>query len=302
MKNFLVILFAAILLIACSNNPEEIIVEPDQPFIVLNTGKLLSMDGGYTHLSYSYDAEGRVVFAEHVDSVFSLVKQLAEYQYEGDRIYIKFQRFAELPNGEHDPYYHGYCHYDTLFLVGGRVDSLAGYRPSARFVGENSHFFKFRYNERGELISIREDNVKTYPYARFKAGEPWYTEMYTLEWQDGNICKRTCIIPQTRDTTVWNYRYSELAGSLPGGDPRNVLFDLVPLISTGYLGADCQNLLQSVESEEFTEQIEYILDERQMVCQTKSTINFSDGLTHYYNYQIKWYAPSVYSVSCPTSH
>lgn len=288
MKYFFSILFAATLLIACSNNPDEIIVEPDPQEIILNTGKLLSMDGGYMHLAYSYDAEGRVVFAEHVDSGFSLVKQLAEYEYEGDRIYIKFQKLVELPNGEHDPNYYGYCHYDTLFLVGGRVDSLAGYRPSAHFVGENSHFYKFRYNERGELISIRDDNVKTYPYARFKAGEPWYTEMYTLEWQDGNICKRTCIIPQTRDTTVWNYRYSELAGSLPGGDPRNVLFDLVPLISTGYLGADCQNLLQSVESEEFTEQIEYILDERQMVCQTKSTINFSDGLTHCFNYQIKW--------------
>ena len=106
MKYFFSILFAATLLIACSNNPDEIIVEPDPQEIILNTGKLLSMDGGYMHLAYSYDAEGRVVFAEHVDSGFSLVKQLAEYKYEGDRIYIKFQRFAELPNGEHDPYYH----------------------------------------------------------------------------------------------------------------------------------------------------------------------------------------------------
>ena len=291
MKHLFAFLSAILLLSACSNSTDsdDVIVDPDLHPIVTNTGQFLSMDGGHTHLAYTYDAEGRVVRAERFDTTWYVVKWLAEYSYANDRIYIKYQEFAEMPNGEHDPNYsRDFCHYDTLFLVGGRVDSLAGFRPQSRQMGENCHFLKFRYNERGELISIRDDNVKTYPYARFKAGEPWYTEMYTLEWQDGNICKRTCIIPQTRDTTVWNYRYSELAGSLPGGDPRNVLFDLVPLISTGYLGADCQNLLQSVESDEFTEQIEYILDEQQMVCQTKSTINFSDGLTHCFNYQIKW--------------
>ena len=217
------------------------------------------------------------------------MKWLAEYSYANDRIYIKYQEFAEMPNGEHDPNYsRDFCHYDTLFLVGGRVDSLAGFRPKSRQVGENCHFLKFRYNERGELVSIRNDNVKRYPYARYKAGEPWYTELYTLEWQDGNITSRTCTIPQEKKTETWKYSYSELTGSLPGSDPRNVLFELVPLISNGFFGADCRNLVQSVEADDITEQIEYLQDGRQMVSQAISIVNFSDGLVHHYAYNIRW--------------
>lgn len=291
MKHLFAFLSAILLLSACSKSSDgdEVIVDPDLHPIVLNTGQFLSMDGGHTHLAYTYDAEGRVVRAERFDTAWYVVKWLAEYSYANDRIYIKYQEFAEMPNGEHDPNYsRDFCHYDTLFLVGGRVDSLAGFRPKSRQVGENCHFFKFRYNERGELVSIRNDNVKRYPYARYKAGEPWYTELYTLEWQDGNITSRTCTIPQQKKTETWNYSYSELTGSLPGSDPRNVLFDLVPLFSTGYFGADCRNLMQRMEADDFTEQIEYLQDERQMVSQAISIVNFFDGLTHHYNYQIRW--------------
>ena len=291
MKPLFAFLSAILLLSACSNSTDdnEIIVDPDLHPIVTNTGQFLSMDGGHTHLAYTYDAEGRVVRAERFDTAWYVVKWLAEYSYANDRIYIKYQEFAEMPNGEHDPNYsRDFCHYDTLFLVGGRVDSLAGFRPKSRQVGENCHFFKFRYNERGELVSIRNDNVKRYPYARYKAGEPWYTELYTLEWQDGNITGRTCTIPQQKKTETWKYSYSELTGSLPGSDPRNVLFDFVPLISTGFFGTNCRNLMQSVEGDDFMEQIEYLQDNRQMVSRMKSNVTFDDGVTHDYAYNIKW--------------
>lgn len=71
MKYSLVIIFATSLLAACSNN-DEITVTPDHPHTYLNTGKLLSMDGGNEHLAFSYDSEGRVAFAERVDSGRSL--------------------------------------------------------------------------------------------------------------------------------------------------------------------------------------------------------------------------------------
>ena len=291
MKPLFAFLSAILLLSACSNSTDsdDVIVDPDLHPIVTNTGQFLSMDGGHTHLAYTYDAEGRVVRAERFDTAWYVVKWLAEYSYANGRIYIKYQEFAEMPNGEHDSNYsRDFCHYDTLFLVGGRVDSLAGFRPQSRQVGENCHFLKFRYNERGELVSIRNDNVKRYPYARYKAGEPWYTELYALEWQDGNITGRTCTIPQEKKTETWKYTYSELTGSLPGSDPRNVLFELVPLISNGFFGADCRNLMQSVKADDFTEQIEYLQDEQQMVSQTKSIVNFSDGVTHHYAYNIRW--------------
>ena len=296
MKHLFAFLSAILLLSACSNGADDnnLIVDPDLHPVRLNTGELLSMDGGHTHLAFDYDAEGRMVRAERFDTVWYLVKWLAEYSYAKDRIYIKYQEFAEMPNGEHDPNYsRDFCHYDTLFLMGGRVDSLAGFRPKSSQVSENCFFFKFRYNERGELVSIRNDNVKRYPYARYKAGEPWYTELYTLVWQDGNITGRTCTIPQQKKTETWKYSYSELTGSLPGSDPRNVLFELVPLISNGFFGTGCRNLMQSVEADDFTEQIEYLQDERQMVSQAISIVNFSDGLVQHYNYQIRWRTPSV---------
>lgn len=291
MKKLLSIFTAILLMAACSQGADDnkVIVDPDQHPVRLNTGELLSMDGAHMHLAFTYDPEGRVVFAERADTSSFLVKRLAEYKYDGDRIYIKYQEFAELPNGEHDSNYtRDLCHYDTLFLVNGRADSLAGYRPRTRHADTNNFFFKFRYNERGELISIRNDNVKPYAYARFKAGEPWYTELYMLEWQDGNISKRTCTIPQQNTTTKWTYHYSTLIGSMPGSDPRNFIFDLVPLFSAGLFGTNCRNLMQSVESDDLVEQIEYQQDERQMVSLMKSNVTFNDGVSHDYAYNIKW--------------
>ncbi|MBP3844779.1 MAG: hypothetical protein J6E48_06560, partial [Prevotella sp.] len=181
MKYSLVIIFATSLLAACSNN-DEITVTPDHPHTYLNTGKLLSMDGGNEHLAFSYDSEGRVAFAERVDSGSFLVKQQADYLYDNDCIYVTFREFAQLPNGEHDSNYtRDFCHYDTLFLANGRVDSLAGHRPSSRHVQANRFFFKFHYNEQGQLISIRNDNFN-YIYQDKINETPWYTELYTLEW------------------------------------------------------------------------------------------------------------------------
>ena len=51
MKYSLVIIFAMSLLAACSNN-DEITETPDHPHMYLNTGKLLSMDGGNEHLAF----------------------------------------------------------------------------------------------------------------------------------------------------------------------------------------------------------------------------------------------------------
>ncbi len=176
MKYSLVIIFATSLLAACSNN-DEITVTPDHPHTYLNTGKLLSMDGGNEHLAFSYDSEGRVAFAERVDSGSFLVKQQADYLYDNDCIYVTFREFAQLPNGEHDSNYtRDFCHYDTLFLANGRVDSLAGHRPSSRHVQANRFFFKFHYNEQGQLISIRNDNFN-YIYQDKINETPWYTEL-----------------------------------------------------------------------------------------------------------------------------
>ena len=179
MKYSLSILFFTLQIVACSNN-DEITVTPDHPHKYLNTGKLLSMDGGNEHLAFFYDSEGRVAFAEQVDSGLFLVKKQADYQYDNNRIYVTFREFAQLPNGEHDPNYtRDFCHYDTLFLVNGRVDSLAGHRPTSRHVQANRFFFKFHYNEQGELISIRNDNFN-YIYQDKINETPWYTELYTL--------------------------------------------------------------------------------------------------------------------------
>ena len=293
MKYSLVIIFAMSLLAACSNN-DEITVTPDHPHTYRNTGKLLSMDGGNEHLAFSYDSEGRVVFAERVDSGSFLVKQQADYLYDNDCIYVTFREFAQLPNGEHDSNYtRDFCHYDTLFLANGRVDSLAGHRPSSRHVQAIRFFFKFHYNEQGQLISIRNDNFN-YIYQDKINETPWYTELYTLEWQDGNITRRTCTIPQQKKTMIWNYCYSELVGTMPYSDPRVILFDLMPLFSTGFFGFEPYNLPLSIESDEYKKQIGYLLDEQQMVFHVKSTVTLSDGLPQLYDYQIKWQSSSVH--------
>ena len=81
---------------------------------------------------------------------------------------------------------------------------------------------------------------------------------------------------------------------MPGSDPRDILFDLMPLFSTGFFGFEPYNLLLSIESDEIKEQIGYLLDEQQMVFHVKSTINLSDGLPQLYDYQIEWLSSPVH--------
>ena len=70
MRNFLAILSSALLLFACSDKSNDTIVDPDLHPVRLNTGELLSMDGGHVHLAFDYDAEGRVVRAERFDTTW----------------------------------------------------------------------------------------------------------------------------------------------------------------------------------------------------------------------------------------
>ncbi len=286
MKQFLAFLSAILLLSACSkgSDGDEVIVDPDLHPIVTNTGQLLSVDGSEMHIAYTYDEQGRVTYAERFDSSWYVVKLIAEYKYDADRIYITFQEFEELPNGErnHD-YSRDYVRDDTLFLASGRVDSCAGTMRN-RF---NSFFYKFHYNENGELTYVRDDNVKRDHRGKL-AEKPWYTEIYLLDWQDGNVLRRTNIDPIHRDTTVCTYSYSSLAGTFIVSEPRNVLPDFEPLIQTGYFGKSCKNLLTCIETKGLSDKREYLLDEQGKVSRMKSIVEGSEGLSYDHTYRIRW--------------
>lgn len=286
MKHLFAFLSAILLLSACSKggDGDEVIFDPDLHPVVANTGRLLSVDGSKIHIAYSYDAEGRVTYSEMFDSAFYVVKRIGEYKYESDRITITFREFKELPNGEHNfDYSADYVRDDTLFLVCGRVDSMAGGMRNSK----NSFFYKFRYNERGELTYVRNDNVRRDQQGKL-AEKPWYSEIITLDWQDGNVCRKTCVFPMQRDTTTSSYVYSSLTGPLVLSDPRNVLPDLEPLILTGYFGACCKNLYTRVDANDGSEQREYQLDEQGRVSLIKSNVVWDDGVTHDYAYSIQW--------------
>ena len=286
MKHLFAFLSAILLLSACSNSTDsdDVIVDPDLHPIVTNTGQLLSVDGSKMHIAYTYDEQGRVTNAERFDSSWYVVKLIAEYKYDADRIYITFQEFEELPNGEHDPNYsRDYVRDDTLFLQNGRVDSCAG----AMRHRNNSFCYKFRYNERGELTYVRDDNFKRNYWGKLEE-KPWYTEIYQLEWQDGNVLRRTNIDPIHRDTTVCTYRYSSLTGSCIVSEPRNVLPDFEPLMQTGYFGKSCKNLFESLEAKAYTTQTAYQLDEQGNVGLVKSNVTWDDGVSHDYAYSIRW--------------
>ena len=204
MKRLLAILSVLALLSACTNDTDDggIIIDPDLHPVVLNTGKLLSIDGSRMHIAYSYDEMGRVTYAEQFDTTWYIVKKIGEYRYDANRIYISFMEFEEKLNGERNSAYSGeYVRDDTLFLIGGRVDSCAG----AMKTSLNSFFYKFRYNEQGELIYVKDDNVHRDRKGKLEV-KPWYTEIYLLEWQDGNVLRRTSIDPIHRDTTICDYR------------------------------------------------------------------------------------------------
>jgi len=286
MKRLLAILSVLALLSACTNDTDDgdVIVDPDLHPVVLNTGKLLSIDGSRMHIAYSYDEMGRVTYAEQFDTTWYIVKKIGEYRYDANRIYISFMEFEEKLNGERNSAYSGeYVRDDTLFLIGGRVDSCAG----AMKTSLNSFFYKFRYNEQGELIYVKDDNVHRDRKGKLEV-KPWYTEIYLLEWQDGNVLRRTSIDPIHRDTTICDYRYSSLTGSFVLNDPRNVLYDFVPLMQSGYFGKSCKNLSGGLEAKNFTEQTNYMLDEQGMVSQMKSNVIWDDGVSHDYEYSIRW--------------
>lgn len=286
MKHLFAILSALLLLSACSKGSEgdEVIVEPDLHPIVTNTGKLLSVDGSRMHLAYNYDEEGRVVYAERFDTSWYVVKKIGEYKYDADRIYVTFQEFEEKLNGERNTAYSGeYVRDDTLFLASGRVDSCAGTFRNRL----NSFFYKFRYNENGELTYVRDDNVRKDRQGKLE-NKPWYTEIDLLEWQDGNVLRRTTIDPIHRDTTSCTFSYSSLTGSFIVSEPRNVLPDFEPLMQTGYFGKSCKNLFEGLEAKSYTERIEYMLDEQGKVGRMKSNVTYDDGVTHDYAFNIRW--------------
>ena len=286
MKRLFAILSTLALLSACTNETDdgEVIVDPDLHPIVLNTGKLLSIDGSRMHIAYSYDDMGRVTYAERFDTSWYVVKRLGEYKYEGDHIYITFQEFEEKLNGERNTAYSGeYVRDDTLFLVDGRVDSCAG----AMRTRLNSFFYKFRYNEQGELIYVKDDNIHRDRKGKLE-DKPWYTEIYLFDWQDGNVSRKTDIDPIHRDTTTCDYHYSSLTGSFILSDPRNVLYDFEPLMATGYFGKSCKNLFIRLETKDIVEHIEYLLNEQEMVGQMKSNVTWYDGVRHDYDYNIRW--------------
>ena len=288
MKRLFAILSTLALLSACTNETNdgdgEVIVDPDLHPVVLNTGKLLSIDGSRMHIAYSYDDMGRVTYAERFDTSWYVVKRLGEYKYEGDHIYITFQEFEEKLNGERNTAYSGeYVRDDTLFLMGGRVDSCAG----AMRTSLNSFFYKFRYNEYGELIYVKDDNIHRDRKGKLE-NKPWYTEIDLFDWQDGNVMRRTSIDPIHRDTTICDYRYSSLTGSFILSDPRNVLYDFEPLMATGYFGKSCKNLFIGLETKDIVEHIEYLLNEQEMVGQMKSNVTWYDGISHDYDYNIRW--------------
>ena len=290
MKYLFASLSALLLLSACSKGESDAVVEPDvaQSEPVLNTGRLLSVDGSKTHIAYTYDDAGRVVRAEHSDSTFfawSMTKQMADYRYAADRIYITYQEYAELANGERSTDYgRDFVRDDTLFLIGGRVDSLAGAMRNG-----SSFFFKFRYNEKGELTNVKNQNIKRNRFGKLD-GKPWYEEHYTLEWHEGNVVRKTgiTITSTRRDTTEWTYRYGSLTGTFVVSEPRNVLPDFEPLMQAGYFGKSCKNLYTGVETKDLSDQREYLLDEQGKVSRVKSNVTFDDGVSQDYTYHIKW--------------
>ncbi len=290
MKHILAFLPAILFLSACSKGESDAVVEPDvaQSEPVLNTGCLLSVDGSKTHIAYTYDDAGRVVHAEHFDSTFfawSMIKQVADYRYAADRIYITYQEYAELANGERSmDYERDFVRDDTLFLISGRVDSLAGAMRNG-----SCFFLKFRYNEQGELTNVKNQNIMPDRFGKLD-GKPWYEEHYMLEWHEGNVVRKTgiTITSTRRDTTEWTYRYGSLTGSFVVSEPRNVLPDFEPLMQAGYFGKSCKNLFEGIETKSISDQREYLLDEQGKVIRMKSNVANSEGIRYDYTYRIKW--------------
>lgn len=281
------LLFSLVLasLLGCSSDSDNDIQDPVLPPSVLNTGKLLSIDGGQLHIAFSYDTQGRVTTFERFDSTYiSVRKHQAGYKYEGSRIFIEYEEFEELPDGERDPSSgRDIMRHDTLFVVNNRVDSCAG-----DVQGGTCFFYKFIYDDKGRLVTVRNDNVQRDHSGKLR-DKPWYTERIILEWEDENVAKKTLASTPKEDTTEWRYRYSPLKGSLVLGNPKNILDDFIPLESEGYFGIPCRNLLQGGESGGYAWQDEYELDPSQMVKSVREKVTSPDGNSmSLYEFKIRW--------------
>lgn len=278
MNRLLVLSFVLASLLACSSGTDSVDDEPDLPTLVLNTGKLRSVDGGQLHIAYTYDTQGKVIaFEQHDSSGLYVRKCLADYLYEDGRIFIRYHEFEELSNGKHNPDYQDVVRHDTLFVVGNKADSCAGAIEKG-----TCFFYKFGYDDQGRLISIKDDNIMRNSKGKLQE-KAWYTERILLTWENGNITKRTAVMSNRRDTVEWHYAYSPLIGSLVVSEPRNFLEDFTPLISEGYFGVSCKNLLQRIEVSGNVWQNEYELDASQLVKTVKTTVTNRDdrGMLEY---------------------
>ena len=271
MKHLIVLVLFVLGLVSCSNS----IPEPETPEVVFNTGRMLSLNGPYISSTYEYDDKGRVVKATCHDHN---MEYNSEYKYDNDHIYVSYQQYRLLSDGEYDlNSLYTFSRQDTLFLVNGRVDSCAGAKMNIHF------FFKYRYNERGELIHLRNENVNE-RYGK----NPCYEEELTYEWENGNITKRTSF-SQNRYTTTVTYRYSSLTGNLDFVEPRNYLIEFDGLVANGYYGVACKNLVESVEySDGFIFKYAYELDEHQKVRTLKDIRNYDEEHSYTLEYNIKW--------------
>ena len=275
MKKLIVLVLFVLGLISCSNS----IPEPETPEVVLNTDRILSLDGPYLSCAFEYDNQGRVVKYTSQDSNMDY---FTEYKYDKDRIYVSYQQYR-WSNGEYDTHsQYTFSREDTLFLVNGRVDSCAGARQDG-----NRFFFKYRYNERGEMIFFRNENV-----SKKHLRNPWYEEEVTYEWKDGNIIKVTFYSPNRYNTTNYNtYGYSSLTGNFAFIEPRSYLTEHVALIANGYFGVACRNLVESVEySDGYSYPLRYAyeLDEHKRLRTITETHPLGEGHVRYKEYNIKW--------------
>ncbi len=269
MKKLIVSFLFALGLVSCSNE----VPEPDTPEVVSNTSRLLSLDGPDVCYDFEYDDMGRVLSAELHDGIRT---HYAEYKYDKDHIYISCRwnkkNVSETAFQE-----------DTLFLVDGRADSCAGKFLTDYRIRYNKeadlHYYKFRFNARGEMIYSR---VK-YVYPRYKQVRGYEA---TYEWKDGNIVKGVNITEES----YTSYSYSSIPGNNVYNDPRCVMPDLYPLLVNGYFGVACKNLMESFETDDgFGLKYDYELDSQKRVVTIKEIRTYeSYGYFRVEAYNLKW--------------
>lgn len=274
MKNYLIIIPMVACLAACSNDTTD---EPEPES--LNTGRLTAVDAPNYHRSYTYDAEGRVTSSEYCDTSWVIETRCQmDYRYAPDRIYITYQEQQTALNDQRiTSGLRNFIRDDTLFLKNNRVDSCAG-----AIRGGSLFYMRFAYNDRGEMTSCHNDNVMPL----YKSGRPWYTENHTYEWENGNVVRKTIIVPTQRDTTVSVFSFSPLTGNVMFNNPCLPLPDFEPLIAQGYFGSICKNLPSTMTIGNTTWNYDYRLDTDELInaCQ----VSVSDKSEEPELYVLKW--------------